>query len=52
VIQILFWVFLVLWIVLRPWPGAPWSNYTWAGDIIAILLFILLGIAVFGFQLR
>jgi hypothetical protein len=46
-IEILFWVLLILWIVLGPpWPGAPWP--AWSGNVILFLLFLCLGLAVFG----
>jgi hypothetical protein len=48
-IEILFWVLLILWIVLRPWPGTPWAAWPWPDYIIQFLLFVCLGLAVFGF---
>lgn len=51
-IEILFWVFLIIAIIFRPWPNAPWAGAPWATDIIHVLLFILLGLAVFGFGLH
>lgn len=50
-IQILFWVFLVLYAILRPWPGSPWSSWGWPGSILEVVLFVLLGIAVFGLRM-
>ena len=48
-IPILYWVFLIFAIVFGPpWPGTPWSGWPWGGNLIFILLFVLLGIAVFG----
>jgi hypothetical protein len=51
-IEILFWVLLILWIVLRPWPGTPWATWPWPDYIIQFLLFVCLGLAVFGFGLH
>jgi hypothetical protein len=51
-IEILFWVLMVLWLVLRPWPGSPVAGWPWAGDAMAFLLFLCLGLAVFGFGLH
>ena len=46
-IEIIFWVLMVLWLVLGPpWPNAPWPP--WSGHLIIFLLFVCLGIAVFG----
>jgi hypothetical protein len=50
-IQILFWVLLILWAILgHPWPNAPWPP--WSGHIIIIALFVCLGLAVFGLGLE
>jgi len=46
-IEILFWVLLVLFI-LQPWPGAPWASWPWGSVLIPFLLFVVLGLAVFG----
>lgn len=48
VIQILFWVLLILYAILGPW--APWSANTppWSSNIVIIVLFACLGLAVFG----
>jgi hypothetical protein len=49
-ISILFWVFLVLYAILWPWPGTPWGQYPWPSRVMAIILFALLGVAVFGLR--
>lgn len=48
VIQILFWVLLILWAILGPW--APWSANApaWSGHLVQVVLFVCLGLAVFG----
>jgi len=51
-IEILFWVFLILAVIGLPWPGAPWGQWPWGNNVVIILLILLLGIAVFGFGLH
>jgi hypothetical protein len=50
-IEIVFWVLVILRVVLGPyWPNAPWPS--WSANIIDVLLFICIGLAIFGFGLR
>ncbi len=52
-IVILFWVLMVLWVIHGPpWPGSPWAGWPLGSAIIPFLLFLCLGIAVFGFGLN
>jgi hypothetical protein len=48
----IFTVYVVLMIVLlicSPWPGSPLANYPYAGHIVYFLLFLCLGLEVFGY---
>jgi hypothetical protein len=50
-IETVFWVLLVILVVFGPyWPSAPWPP--WSSNIIIIVLFICLGLAVFRFGLH
>jgi hypothetical protein len=51
-IEILFWVLMILSVVLHPWPNSPVASWPWAGGILQFLLFLCLGLAVFGFGLH
>lgn len=55
-IGFLFWLFMVLWLVFGVWrgwsTGTPPSPFTWGGDILLFVLFLLLGIQVFGWPIR
>ena len=51
-LAILFVVFWVLGAVLYPYPGAPWSAWPFTSHILYMLLFALLGLAVFGLAVR
>jgi hypothetical protein len=54
-IGLLFWILMVVWVVFgasRWWgspPAAPWAP---AGDVLTFILFLLLGIAAFGWPIR
>jgi len=50
VLLVLFIVFWVLGMILHPWPGSPWAGWTWSSHVLYMLLFALLGLAVFGFR--
>ena len=48
----IFTVYVVLMIVLliaSPWPGSPLAAYPYAGAIVYFLLFLCLGLEVFGY---
>jgi hypothetical protein len=49
VVQILFWVLLIIWAVLGP-PWGAWGDRTpaWSGHLVQIILFVCLGLAVFS----
>jgi hypothetical protein len=48
-IEIVFVVLMIFLLVAAPWPGSPLANYAYAGHIIYFLLFLCLGLQVFGF---
>jgi hypothetical protein len=47
-IEIVFVVLMIFLLVAGPWPNSPMSGYPWASHIIYFLLFLCLGLAVFG----
>jgi hypothetical protein len=49
VIQILFWVLLILSFVIGP-PWGAWGQHTppWTPHVVYLVLFVCLGLAVFG----
>lgn len=50
-VEIIFWVLMVLWVVLRvPNVSTQWGP--WPGTILEFLLFLCLGLSVFGLGLR
>ncbi|HEY1430776.1 MAG TPA: hypothetical protein VGF39_03990 [Stellaceae bacterium] len=52
VIQILFWVLLILMFVIGP-PWGAWGDRAppWSAHVIYLVLFVCLGLAVFGREL-
>jgi hypothetical protein len=48
-IEIVYVVLMIFLLVAAPWPGSPFGNYPYAGHIIYFLLFLCLGLEVFGF---
>ena len=54
-IGFIFWLFMLLWLVFgvwRGWQAPPPSPFAWGGDLLIFLLFLLLGIQVFGWPIR
>jgi hypothetical protein len=47
-IEIVFVVLMILLLVAGPWPNSPMTAYPLAGHFIYFLLFLCLGLAVFG----
>jgi hypothetical protein len=49
VVQILFWVLLIISFVLGP-PWGVWGQNTppWSAHVVYLVLFVCLGLAVFG----
>ena len=48
ILMVLFIVFWVLGLVFWSWPGAPWAGWgTWSAHIFYMLMFAILGLAVF-----
>ncbi len=47
-IEIIFVVLMILRLVMGPWPNSPFTNYAWAGGILDFMLFLCLGLAVWG----
>lgn len=51
-----FWVLMICWLVFSAWsywPGAPGGpGPAWGGTILAFVLYLLLGWAVFGAPIR
>lgn len=50
-LAILFVVFWVLALVFHPWPNSPLTGWPWASHLVYMLLFALLGLAVFGLRI-
>jgi hypothetical protein len=48
VIEIVFVVLMIFLLVTAPFPNSPAAAYPWAGWLIYFLLFLCLGLAVFG----
>ncbi len=48
-VEIVFVVLMIMLLVMQPYPGSPLAGWPLAGGIINFLLFLCLGIAVFGF---
>jgi hypothetical protein len=59
-IGLVFWILMILWFVLGAYfrfggiPGAAPQGFPWlfASDILLFILFLLLGIGVFGWPIR
>jgi len=51
ILLVLFIVFWVLGILIYPWPGSPAAGWPWAPHLLYMVLFALLGLAVFGIRI-
>jgi hypothetical protein len=47
-IEIVYVVLMIFLLVAAPWPNSPMAGYPFAGSIIYFLLFLCLGLAIFG----
>ena len=48
-IEIVFVVLMIFLLIAAPWPGSPVANYPYAGHVIYFLLFLCLGLEIWGF---
>lgn len=48
-IEIIYVVLMIFLLVAAPWPNSPLASYPFAGHIIYFLLFLCLGLAMWGF---
>jgi hypothetical protein len=48
-IEIIYVVLMIFLLVAAPWPNSPLASYPFAGHIIYFLLFLCLGLAIWGF---
>ena len=54
-IGLIFWVLMLLWIIATVSRRMGGANFPWAepaGDVLALILFFLLGWRVFGFIIQ
>jgi hypothetical protein len=58
-IALLFWILMIVWFVFGAYirfgaPGAAPTGFPWpfASDILVFILFLLLGIGVFGWPIK
>jgi hypothetical protein len=49
VVQILFWVLLIIWVAIGP-PWGAWGDRApvWSSHLVMVILFVCLGLVVFG----
>ncbi len=48
-IEIVYVVLMIFLLVAAPWPNSPMAGYPFAGHIIYFLLFLCIGLTIYGF---
>jgi hypothetical protein len=49
-LMVVYVVLMIFLLVAAPWPNSPFAAYPYAGHIVYFLLFLCLGLALFGFD--
>jgi hypothetical protein len=47
-LEIIYVVLMIFLLIAAPWPNSPMAGYPFVGGIIYFLLFLCLGLTVFG----